>query len=93
MTQPKSHLDHPCKQTCSGWQQGFEAGHQRFLNEDDNVWKRKYESACKSLEILARCWDEIADELCSMSAEEFKDFIEKNRDKGLVDLPKMGSPG
>lgn len=32
-------LDHPCKQTCSGWKQGFDKGHQRFLNESETRWK------------------------------------------------------
>lgn len=26
MTTPKEKFDHPCKQTCSGWQQGYERG-------------------------------------------------------------------
>jgi len=28
-------LDHPCKQTCSGWQQGFEAGLEEAAREID----------------------------------------------------------
>ncbi len=46
MNDKNSELDHPCKATCSGWQQGYEKGHQRFLQEDDNRWKSK----CTSLQ-------------------------------------------
>lgn len=33
MTIPKEarELDHPCKQTCSGWQQGFDKGKQSLI--------------------------------------------------------------
>lgn len=32
-------LSHPCRETCSGWQQGFEAGEAK--------WKDEYQNLCK----------------------------------------------
>lgn len=33
-------LDHPCKGTCSGWQQGYDRGISHFKNSQNEVIKR-----------------------------------------------------
>jgi len=39
-------LDHPCKTTCSGWQQGYEKGREFTLKESTD-WKDEYDNLCK----------------------------------------------
>lgn len=49
LNDPFSKFDHPCKNTCSGWRQGYERGHQRFLNDSDSKWKVKFEESEKEI--------------------------------------------
>ena len=40
LTSPISDLDHPCRQTCSGWQQGYERGYLKGSSEQEEKIKR-----------------------------------------------------
>lgn len=43
---PQAELDHPCRDTCSGWKQGYERGFEAAcLREDDRVRIDRLESA------------------------------------------------
>lgn len=51
-----SDLDHPCKQACSGWKQGYEAGQKSrspdaLCGHDDSTWcdYKCYEATIKAL--------------------------------------------
>ncbi len=49
--QPAEPLDHPCRDTCSGWRQGFERG--RAEHDALNVqWRAKWEQALDSRDSL-----------------------------------------
>jgi uncharacterized C2H2 Zn-finger protein len=67
-------LDHPCKKSCSGWQQGFEKGQKNCPRCGDLFYDPKTLIQCEKQR--AADWEEVASKL----AEELKQ-VKAERDR------------
>lgn len=79
MLSKETDLDHPCKETCSGWKQGYDRGVAETLKETVTITKKEYESL-KDSELLLRCL-EIAGVDCwdgyDEAVEQYRELLKK----------------
>ncbi len=71
-------FDHPCKQTCSGWQQGFERG--AF---DLEACQKRLEAAVRLLKVTNECFSDKADGMGEVALiENIDTFLSQIKDEG-----------
>ncbi len=77
-------FDHPCRQTCSGWQQGFEKGQDSMRAELERVrqerdeWKQHCETGATLRRVELQQLQQITDERDAyrIQAEKIADTLE-----------------
>lgn len=53
-------FDHPCKETCSGWQQGYDLGRQSIIHVREVMPGENYESyRAETNEIIVRLYENL----------------------------------
>lgn len=75
--QDAANLDHPCKQTCSGWKQGYERGVEFERAQAAELAKvLEHHSECWGKECTCGTWDDVPETCLRCLTDE---ALEKHR--------------
>lgn len=83
-------MDHPCKETCSGWQQGYDRGLEQFKKSQNDLIKEREElrkHAANQRYVIDLSIKERNDALNAV--ETFKNGMNTMVDRVSVEVPKI----